>query len=88
MMTKADIEKDLEDPTVKALRMAQLEKLNKEASPSISETIMGYMASKKDDVKGKELVDLVRLASNKEGTPFKLLKQMEFIWLGMLSSKL
>jgi len=77
MMTKADIEKDLEDPTVKALRVAQLEKLNKEASPSISETIMGYMASKKDDVKGKELVDLVRLASDKKNTPFKVITEEE-----------
>jgi hypothetical protein len=77
MATKAAIEKDLEDPTVKALRVANLEKLNREASPSISETIMGYMASKKDDVKGKELVDLVRLAADKKNTPFKFISEEE-----------
>jgi len=77
MATKAEIEKDLEDPSIKALRMAQLEKLNREASPGISRSIMGYMASKKDDVKGKELVDLVRLAANEEGTPFKFISEEE-----------
>ena len=75
MATKAEIEKDLEDPSIKALRMKQLEKLDKEMSPSISETIMGYMASKKDDVKGDELRDLVRLAANKEGTPFTFMDE-------------
>ena len=75
MATKAEIEKDLEDPSIQALRMAQLEKLNREASPGISRSIMAYMASKKDDVKGKELVDLVRLAANEEGTPFTFMDE-------------
>ena len=77
MATKAEIEKDLEDPSIQALRMAQLEKLNREASPGISRSIMAYMASKKDDVRGQELVDLVRLAANEEGTPFKFISEEE-----------
>jgi hypothetical protein len=77
MATKAEIEKDLEDPTVKALRMKQLEKLDKELSPGVGPSIMAYMATKKDDIKGTELVDLVRLAANQEGTPFKFISEEE-----------
>ena len=87
MATKAEIEKDLEDPSIKALRVAQLEKLNREASPSISETIMGYMASKKDDVKGQELVDLVRLAADKKNTPFKFISEEEIAKIPGMENK-
>ena len=87
MMTKGEIEKDLEDPTVKALRMKQLEKLDREASPGISRSIMAYMASKKDDVKGKELVDLVRLAANEEGTPFKFISEEEIAKIPEMEGK-
>ena len=57
--------------------MKQLEKLDKELSPGVGPSIMAYMATKKDDIKGKELVDLVRLAANQEGTPFKFITQEE-----------
>ena len=87
MATKAEIEKDLEDPSIQALRMAQLEKLNREASPGVSRSIMAYMASKKDDVKGQELIDLVRLAANEEGTPFTYMSEEDVAKYPQLEGK-
>ena len=48
---------------------------------------MAYMASKKDDVKGKELVDLVRLAANEEGTPFKFISEEEIAKIPEMEGK-
>jgi len=87
MMVKGEIQKDLEDPTVKALRLAQYDKLQKEIKPGIGQTIMAYMASKKDDVKGDELVDLVRLAANQEGTKFKYITDEEVALIPELKGK-
>ena len=45
------------------------------------------MASKKDDVKGQELVDLVRLAADKKNTPFKFISEEEIAKIPGMENK-
>jgi len=87
MATKAEIEKDLEDPQVKKLRALQIEKGEKELTPGVGPSIMAYMAAKKGKVKGDELKDLVRLAANQEGTKFKYITDEEVALIPELKGK-
>ena len=87
MMTKGEIEKDLEDPQVKKLRALQIEKGEKELTPGVGPSIMAYMAAKKGKVKGDELKDLVRLAANQEGTPFTYMSEEDIAKFPQLEGK-
>jgi hypothetical protein len=72
MSVKAAITKDLEDPTVQAYRLKQIEKLDKELDSGVAGKLLSYMAAKKGKVKGDELVDFVRLSANEEGKNFTM----------------
>jgi len=87
MSVKAAIQKDLEDPQVAKLRALQIESEQKKLSPGVGARIMAYMASKKDDVKGDELVDLVRLSTTDEGKKFKYITDEEVALIPELKGK-
>jgi len=87
MSVKAAIQKDLEDPSVAKLRALQIESEQKKLRPGVGARIMAYMASKKDDVKGDELVDLVRLSTTDEGKKFKYITDEEVALIPELKGK-
>jgi len=78
MSVKAAIQKDLEDPSIKELRMKNIEKINKELDTGVGSRLMAYMAAKKDKVKGAELEDFIRLSAADEKKRFKRIEQKEW----------
>ena len=70
MATKAEIEKDLEDPQVKKLRALQIEKGEQELGEGFETDIRNLLLSRKDKVNKKTLEQYARLTADKYGEPF------------------
>ena len=69
MATKAEIEKDLEDPTVKALRLEQLKELRGGFSKDIGDFVLSARGAK---VKPKALEQFARAKADEHGLDFKV----------------
>ena len=70
MMTKGEIEKDLEDPQVKKLRALQIEKGEKELGENFETDMRNLLLSRKDKVNKDTLKRYARLTADKYGEPF------------------
>ena len=70
MATKADIEKDLEDPQVKRLRALQIEKGEQELGENFETDMRNLLLSRKDKVNKTTLEQYARLTADKYGEPF------------------
>jgi hypothetical protein len=71
MMTKGEIEKDLEDPQVKKLRALEIETKEKLLGENFETDIRNLLLSRKDKVNKKTLEQYARLTADKYGEPFK-----------------
>ena len=76
MSVKAAIEKDLEDPTIKALRMKQLEKLTGGFEKDLGELLL---AAKGTKVPKQTLEQFARLLADKHGDPFTVIEDVTAI---------
>jgi len=70
MATKAEIEKDLEDPQVKKLRALQIEKGEQELGENFETDMRNLLLSRKDKVNKDTLKRYARLTADKYGEPF------------------
>ena len=79
MATKAEIEKDLEDPTVKALRMEQLKGLRGSFAKDIGDFILSARGEK---VKPKALERVARARAQEHGLDFTVLTEEDIAGAG------
>jgi hypothetical protein len=70
MATKAEIEKDLEDPQVKKLRALEIETKEKLLGESFETDMRNLLLSRKDKVNKKTLERYARLTADKYDEPF------------------
>ena len=75
MAVKAAIQKDLEDPSIKALRMKQLEKLTGGFEKDLGELLL----SRKDKVNKSTLEKYARIKANEYGLPFTVVDETTVI---------
>jgi len=70
MATKAEIEKDLEDPQVKKLRALQIEKGELDLEQGFETDMRNLLLSRKDKVNKETLERYARLTADKYGEAF------------------
>jgi len=79
MATKAEIEKDLEDPSIKALRLEQLKELRGGFSKDIGDFVLSARGAK---VKPKALEQFARAKADEHGLEFKVVTDEDMAGVG------
>jgi len=79
MATKAEIEKDLEDPSIKALRLEQLKGLRGSFAKDIGDFILSARGEK---VKPKALERVARARAQEHGLDFKVVTEEDMVGAG------
>ena len=79
MATKAEIEKDLEDPSIKALRLEQLKELRGGFSKEIGDFVLSARGAK---VKPKALEQFARAKADEHGLDFKVVTDEDMAGVG------
>ena len=79
MATKAEIEKDLEDPSIKALRLEQLKALRGSFAKSIGDFVLSAKGTK---VKPKALERYARAKADEHGLDFTVVTDEDIAGVG------